>query len=192
MDLEKIFGRIWNSLAAAAREENLPFKVMQAATIGLDGSPNVRTVLLRGASERENLLTFHTDLRSPKVAELSREPRIALVCVDADQGLQIRVSGEARIIRDEQARLGAWKASPDHDLTVYRTQIAPGTPTTHAADALGGSPSLLDPAEGFKHFCIVEVRPACIDWLDLSVEDRPQRARYVRQGDRWIPSWIAP
>jgi pyridoxine/pyridoxamine 5'-phosphate oxidase len=191
MNLEHIYARIWDCLAAAVREENLPFKVMQAATVGLDGSPNVRTVLLRGVNERENLLTFHTDLRSPKIAELSREPRIALVAVDSVRSQQIRVSGEARIVRDGQARLDAWNASADHDLIAYRTRLAPGTPMHHANDALDTAHGVPGPAEGLKHFCVVEVHPERLDWLDLSAH-RPLRACYVRQGDHWIHSWIAP
>lgn len=194
MTLEQIYARIWDDLAAAVREEDLPFKVMQAATIGLDGSPNVRTVLLRGVSEQKNVPTFHTDLRSPKIAELSREPRIALVGVDPVQSRQIRVFGETRIVRDGQAQLDAWRASPDHDLIAYRTRLAPGTPMSHADDALGtahDAHGVPGPDEGLKHFCVVEVRPARLDWLDLSA-DRPLRARYVRQGDGWIHSWIAP
>jgi pyridoxamine 5'-phosphate oxidase len=192
MSLEQIYARIWDCLAAAAREEALPFKVMQAATVSLDGSPNVRTVLLRGASEARNLLTFHTDLRSPKVAELSHDPRIALVGVDTVQNLQIRVFGETRIVRDEPTRRRAWQSSADHELIAYRTRLAPGTPMSHAGDALDETDDIPGPAEGFKHFCVVEVHPARLDWLDLSVGDRPRRARYVRQGERWIHSWIAP
>jgi pyridoxamine 5'-phosphate oxidase len=192
MNLEQIHARMWDCLAAAAREENRPFKVMQAATIGLDGSPNVRTVLLRGVSQQDNLLTFHTDVRSPKVAELSCDPRIALVGVDPGRNLQIRVFGEARIVRDGQARLDAWRSSPDHDLIVYRTRFAPGTPLSHAGDAFGDTNRVFDAAEGLKHFCVVEVRPASLDWLDLSDADRPKRARYVRQGNLWIHGWIAP
>jgi hypothetical protein len=192
MNLEQIYARVWDCLAAAVREDKWPFKVMQVATIGLDGSPDVRTVLLRGVSEPENLLTFHTDLRSPKVAELSRDPRIALVGVDTVQNLQIRVFGESRVVRDGQARLDAWRTSPDHDLIVYRTKLAPGTPMSQAGDEFDEAPHDIDPAEGLQHFCVVEVRPARLDWLDLSNADRPQRARYVRRGDIWVHNWIAP
>ena len=105
MNLEQIYARVWDCLAAAVREDKWPFKVMQVATIGLDGSPDVRTVLLRGVSEPENLLTFHTDLRSPKIAELSRDPRIALVGVDTVQNLQIpgrsRRASTARCVADQ-------------------------------------------------------------------------------------------
>jgi pyridoxamine 5'-phosphate oxidase len=192
MTPEEIYARMWDCLAAAVREEKNPFKLMQAATIGLDGCPNVRTVLLRSVSERENLLTFHTDLRSPKIAELSREPRIALVGVDPVHNVQIRVSGETRILRAGQARLDAWRSSPDHDLAVYRTRLAPGTPISHADAALDETQPVPDPDEGLKHFCVVEVRPTRLDWLEHLTADRQQRARFVRQGDIWLRDWVAP
>ena len=192
MNLEQIYAHIWDCLSAAACEENRPFKVMQVATISLDGSPNVRTVLLRGVNRQANVITFHTDIRSPKIAELSHDPRIALVGVDPVRNLQIRVFGEARIVRDGQAREDAWRSSPDHDLIVYWTRLAPGSPLSQADGALDDTQGALDPSDGLRHFCVVEVRPARMDWLDLSVADRPRRALHVREGDRWMHRWIAP
>ncbi|MEM5292428.1 pyridoxamine 5'-phosphate oxidase family protein [Paraburkholderia sabiae] len=192
VNLEQIYDRIWDCLAAAVREENNPFKVMQAATVSFGGCPNVRTVLLRSVSEPKNLLTFHTDLRSPKIAELSDEPRVALVGVDPVHNLQLRVLGVTRIVRDGQARLDAWRSSPDHDLIEYRTRLAPGTPVSRPDDALDETRDAPDPDEGFKHFCVVEVSPTSLDWLNHSTPDRQWRARFVRQGDIWHRSWIAP
>jgi pyridoxamine 5'-phosphate oxidase len=192
MKLEQIYLRIWDCLAAAARESKHAFNAMQASTIGLDGAPNVRTVALRRVSEPENLIGFHTDVRSPKVAELDREPRIALTGVDSDRKLQIRVYGEARIIRDEPARVDAWRASCDHGLIQYRTLLAPGTPITQPRDAFGERADVPGPDEGLAHFCVVEVHPASIDWLDLSEADDPKRARFIRNGDERTHRWIAP
>lgn len=192
MELEQIYLRIWDCLAAAARESDHAFNAMQASTVGLDGAPNVRTVALRRISEPENLIGFHTDLRSPKVAELDREPRIALAGVDSDRKLQIRVFGEARIVRDGSARVDAWKASCDHGLIQYRTLLAPGTPIAQPGDAFGEKNDVPGPDEGLAHFCVVEVRPGSIDWLDLSEADNPKRARFIRNGDEWARRWIAP
>lgn len=192
MTLEQIYLRIWDCLAVAARESDYAFNAMQASTIGLDGAPNVRTVALRRISERENLIGFHTDLRSPKVAELDREPRIALAGLDPARKLQIRVFGEASVIREGRARVDAWKASRDHDLIQYRTLLAPGTPIAQPRDAFGEKGDVPGPDEGLAHFCVVEVRPVSIDWLDLSEADNPKRARFIRYGDEWIRRWIAP
>jgi len=133
--LDDIRSRLWNCLAAAARDDQHPFNAMQAATSGLDGAPNLRTIALRRVSEADNVVAFNTDLRSPKVGELTREPRIALVGTDAGRQVQIRLFGEARIVRDGPARIDAWNGSADHDLVQYRTLLAPGTPLGEPGDA---------------------------------------------------------
>ena len=192
MSLERIYTRIWRCLAAATGEGPQPFKAMQVATVGLDGGPDVRTVLLRSVCEAENLLTFHTDLRSPKVAALSWDPRIALVAVDTERNLQIRVRGEARVLRDGPARLDAWNSSDDRSLVAYRTLLAPGSPVSQPSDVFGAQPGIPGPDEGLKHFCVVEVHPTSLDWLDLSDGDHPERAQFVRTAEKWVSSWIAP
>ncbi|WP_234775492.1 pyridoxamine 5'-phosphate oxidase family protein [Paraburkholderia tropica] len=194
MTLAQIYCRIWACLAAAAADappEPAAFKAMQAATVGLDGSPSVRTVLLRKVSEPERLVTFHTDLRSPKLAELEREPRIALVGVDVTHNLQIRVSGKAAIVRQDAARQLAWRSSPDHSLLIYRTALAPGTPIGRPDDAFAAG-HRSDETEGFANFCVVEVRLESLEWLKHSANGRHERSRYVRTGATWEPGWIAP
>lgn len=192
MNLEQIYARIWACLADATGQGRQPFAAVQVATIGVDGAPNVRTVMLRGVSEAQNLITFHTDLRSPKIAELGRDPRIALVGVDSVHNLQIRITGEARILRDGPARLEAWKSSPDHRLCVYRTLLGPGTPICEPADAFGENQVAAGDDAGLAHFCVVEVRPETLEWLEHSAANRHERARFVRDGDHWVQGWVAP
>ena len=48
------------------------------ATLGLDGRPRIRTVVLRDFDEGAGTLRFHTDRRSEKVSELARDPRIGV------------------------------------------------------------------------------------------------------------------
>jgi hypothetical protein len=31
-----------------------------------------------------------------------------------------------------------------------------------------------------------------LEWLEHSVADRHERARFVRDGDRWVQTWVAP
>ncbi|MFP3710018.1 pyridoxamine 5'-phosphate oxidase family protein [Paraburkholderia sp. SIMBA_009] len=194
MTLDEIYARIWDCLrraAADAPQEAPSFVTMQAATVGIDGAPSVRTVLLRDVSEPEGLISFHTDRRSPKLAELVKEPRIALVGVDARHSLQIRLAGTAGIVLDDAARRLAWISSPDHSLIVYRTTIAPGTRIYDPDDAFGAD-HIGDEADGFANFCVVKVRLDSLEWLKHSSNERHERARYIRVGGAWEPTWIAP
>ncbi|MCP3718315.1 hypothetical protein [Paraburkholderia sp. CNPSo 3281] len=63
---------------------------------------------------------------------------------------------------------------------------------SHSGDAFDETHDIPGQAEGLKHFGVVELRPARLDWLDLSSTDCQQRALFVRHGDVWIHSWIAP
>jgi pyridoxamine 5'-phosphate oxidase len=66
---------------------------MQVATVGDSGAPDVRTVLL-SAWDEEGFL-FHTDARSRKVAQLTADPRVALVLLHASGTRQLTVTGRA-------------------------------------------------------------------------------------------------
>ena len=103
--------------------------MLQAATLGVDGAPKVRTIVLRQVNRADRVLSFHTDARSEKVAELCRDPRIALVANDLDALVQIRVEGAASICDDEAQRRAVWQASRPHTLLLlYRAPLPPGTP----------------------------------------------------------------
>lgn len=192
MQVDQIHTRIWDSLAAAAGDESHPFALMQAATVGLDGTPNVRTVALRSVSKPGKLIAFHTDLRSPKLAELGSDPRIALLALDRNAKLQLRTFGTARILRDGPHRAEAWNSSSDRDLILYRTSVSPGTTINHPIDAFNGMRNVPGPEHGFANFCVVLVDVTGMDWLDLSAADCPVRARFARNEDVWTGSWIAP
>jgi hypothetical protein len=192
MMLADAYAAVWENLLGGTASGRVPFKIMQAATIGLDGAPAVRSIVLRRVSEADNVITFHTDMRSPKIAELKNDRRIALVGVDPDRNVQIRIQGEARIVREWQARKAAWESSRAQSLIVYQTTLPPGTPVDRPIAAAAQNPDVLQAFDGFENFCVVEVRPSMIDWLDLSSADVSERARFVWVLDVWEGRWIAP
>lgn len=192
MMLAHVLAAVWENLVSGAAGGRVPFKIMQAATIGLDGAPAVRSIVLRRVSETDNVIAFHTDMRSPKIAELENDRRIELVGVDSDRNIQIRIRGEARIVREWEARRVAWESSRAQSLIVYQTSLPPGTPVDRPGAAAAQKLDVLQPSDGFENFCVVEVRPSMVDWLDLSAADAPKRARFVRVLDGWEGCWVAP
>lgn len=67
--------------------------LMTLSTIGLDGFPDIRNVLLSGFDGSS--LSFHTDTRSRKAHELAEDPRVGLALVWPDAGRQVVVQGYA-------------------------------------------------------------------------------------------------
>jgi pyridoxamine 5'-phosphate oxidase len=93
---------------------------MALATVGPDGSPSVRTVLLKGMYDGG--LCFYTNHDSRKGQDLAAEPRCAATLLWHALQRQVRVEGRAHRLPDEvsdayfasrprPAQLGAW-ASP--------------------------------------------------------------------------------
>lgn len=116
---------------ADADERIAESRAMQVATVGADGQPSARTVLLRGLDERG--LTFFTNLRSRKSRELDGEPRCAAVLVWTASLRQVLVTGAVQPVgRDEVeaywrtrprgSRIAAW-ASPQSDVIPDRAWL---------------------------------------------------------------------
>jgi pyridoxamine 5'-phosphate oxidase len=87
----------------AARAAQVPEpNAMTLATVGSDGVPSARIVLLKGADA--NGFVFFTDYRSRKGRELEAVPCAALVFFWPELERQVRLVGEVeRVSRDESA-----------------------------------------------------------------------------------------
>ena len=65
----------WRTLVRAVADSRHAWRWPALATIGADGAPDVRTVVLRNASEALRRLELHTDARSAKVAQVAARPQ---------------------------------------------------------------------------------------------------------------------
>ncbi len=79
-----------------------PPALMSLATIGRDGYPRVRHVLLSEADDAA--VYFHTDSRSSKVAELAEEPRAAIALAWPGVGRQVVAHGDVRRAPEDELR----------------------------------------------------------------------------------------
>lgn len=98
------------------------------ATVGLDGVPNARTLLLSSISPTG--FRMHTDLRSAKAVELVADPRVCLVLAFPDRAQQLVVQGTAAV-EPQSESLAAWGRR-----SVYLRQLAWLNDADHAHLAL--------------------------------------------------------
>jgi hypothetical protein len=145
-------------------------------------------VVLRDADRQGGSISFHTDVRSSKVAELRADPRIAMTGLDLDNFVQIRLEGRAQICADEAERRAIWNAARPHTLILYRTPFAPGTPLD-APQAGHVQESGSD--DGYANFCVIRVVLDKLEYLDISPNGH-RRVVFCRDGDVWCGTWIAP
>jgi len=154
---------------------------MTLATVGPDGRPSARVVLLKGVDGGG--FVFYTNTRSRKGRELDADGRAALTIWWPHIGWQVRVEGTAARVSDAEAdayfatrargsQLGAW-ASEQSDTLAARTELEARLAALTAQYANG-------PVPRPPHWTGYRVTPTTIE-LWKNREDRlHEREEYTR------------
>mgnify|MGYP006196394707 CR=1 FL=1 len=88
---EEIRPQIWKELGRASQDRHHEWRTPVLASADPDGLPDARTVVLRQVDALAGQLTFYTDSRSPKVAQLQTQAAAMLVFWSARLSWQLRV-----------------------------------------------------------------------------------------------------
>ncbi|MEM8552882.1 MAG: pyridoxamine 5'-phosphate oxidase family protein [Pseudomonadota bacterium] len=186
-DIEEAERAAWDMLVRGALSRKSAFHQVTVATVGPDGLPEARTVVLRQADRAGKHLRFNTDVRSAKYASLMRAPQCTLLFYDHGAKVQVRVRGAARLKNGCDECRSVWNTMREMSKECYRQKVGPGAALTGPAGAEG---DLLDDEEGFHNFALVPVAVARLEWLYLAAAGH-RRAEFT-YGDGVGRRWIAP
>lgn len=166
---------------------------MSLATVGEDGSPSLRIVLLKGVDQ--DGFVFYTNLESRKGRDLRGRPRAALCFYWPTLDLQIRIEGEVEAVSPEEAdeyfasrprgsQIGAWAsrqsapiAAPgelDARVEMYEMEFA-GRDVPRPAFW-----------SGFR------LKPHAIEFWRNRANRLHERTRYTRGGGGWNVETLYP
>ena len=76
-DLTTILDNIWKNLIQSIDDLANPWRLPAIGTQGNNG-PTVRTMVLRSVDFQKRTLSVYTDIRSKKIPNFRKDPRIAL------------------------------------------------------------------------------------------------------------------
>jgi pyridoxamine 5'-phosphate oxidase len=188
-DLAETRTQAWALLARGVADRRSPFHAPTVASLGLDGRPRARVLILRGCDVAAGTLRFNTDRRTEKFAELGRDPRVSLTGYDAGAKIQIRVEGLASLHTDDVVADAAWQASRQFSRICYGTAPAPGTLLGEGGDfALPSEDAEI--TAGRANFSTVVITVQTLEWLYLAHAGH-RRARFdVAAGDDGV--WLTP
>ncbi len=185
-DLDATLAEAFRLLARGVADRRHGFHTPTLGTIGLDGTPALRTVVLRGFDAAARTLRIHTDARSAKVAELAQQPRAALHLYDAGAQVQLRIAGEATIHAADAVAEAAWAGSRSFSRMCYAIEPGPGTPIPQPIAAP------LDPEAGRAQFRVVLLHATALEWLWLDSAGH-QRARFAWDAAGMCDAtWLVP
>ncbi len=189
--LDATLAEAWRMVEEGPRDRRSPFHAPTLATVGADGRPRARTVVLREADAGARTLRFHCDRRSDKAAELRADGRATLHGYDPAAKVQIRLEGRASLHLDDAVADAAWAGSRPVSRLCYGTEPAPGE-----ALARGGAYALPadedQAAAGRSNFAAVLVRVERMEFLYLAFAGH-RRARFAWDAaGRLDAAWLVP
>jgi general stress protein 26 len=188
IESDEIATQVWVQLQRASVDRHHEWRTPVLASVGLDGSVQARTVVLRRADIDAKRLVFYSDRRSPKVLELKANPAATLVFWSRRLSWQVRAQVNAEILEAGPLVDSAWASVAQSPAAGdYLSLAAPGT-ALKSVPVIPPQPEASGPSHlhrGPHHLAIVCADVLSIDWLELSRAGH-RRARLTAGASQWL------
>jgi pyridoxamine 5'-phosphate oxidase len=179
--------------AEARTSELNDSNAMALATMGPDGQPAVRMVLLKGHDARG--FVFYTNFEGRKAAELLAHPKAALLFHWKSVRRQIRIEGTVEQVSDEEAdayfatrgrdsQLGAWASDQSRPLDARETFLA-------RFDAVAARFDGQDVSRP-PHWGGFRLVPQHFEFWQDREHRLHERRTFTREGDNWREGMLYP
>tara|TARA_Y100000588_G_scaffold78495_1_gene82017 strand:+ start:222 stop:860 length:639 start_codon:yes stop_codon:yes gene_type:complete len=196
-DLEQTLETAWMLLSWAATDRRSPMHTPVLANTGIDGSVSARTAVLRHVDRQNRRLRIHTDVRSPKIEQLTRRPQCQVVAYHPGHKVQLRMEANASIHNTDPTARDIWRQTSLSSRRCYLAEHPPGTPspvpTSALPDAVSGRvPDESESEPGFGQFAVLLITIDTLEWLYLAARGH-RRARFNWTASNGLESeWLTP
>ena len=192
-NLDEIQKKLWSMLDDAVVNRSSPFRIpvfICANQNDIDG----RIVVLRKSDKENNVLQFHTDLRSQKVDILMKNKNASLVFYDKEEKIQLRIKVICEINNKNSIAEESWKKTQHISRRCYLTDSGPGSvsqnPTSGMISRLEDFDYTMEQSEkGYENFTVIKCKIKTIEWLYLAAKGH-RRAKFDLETNK--NSWLVP
>ena len=192
-NLEEIQKKLWSMLDDAVVNRSSPFRIpvfICTDQNDIDG----RIVVLRKSDKNNNILQFHTDLRSPKVNILKKNKNASLVFYDKEEKIQLRVKVICEINNKNSLTEESWKKTQHISRRCYLTDSGPGSvsenPTSGIISKLEDFDYTMEQSEkGYENFTVIKCKIKSIEWLYLAAKGHRRAIFDIKNKTQ---NWLVP
>ena len=192
-NLEEIQKKLWSMLDDAVVNRSSPFRIpvfICTDQNDIDG----RIVVLRKSDKNNNILQFHTDLRSPKVNILKKNKNASFVFYDKEEKIQLRVKVICEINNKNSLTEESWKKTQHISRRCYLTDSGPGSvsenPTSGIISKLEDFDYTMEQSEkGYENFTVIKCKIKSIEWLYLAAKGH---RRAIFDFEKNKNNWLVP
>ena len=192
-DFKEIKKKIWSMLEDAVTNRNSQFRI-PVFVCGDQKDFDGRIVVLRKSDQSNNLLQFHSDIRSDKIPKLKNNNNASMLFYDKEEKIQIRLKVECIINHNNEITKESWKNTGHISRKCYLVDNGPGTespnPTSGLKPELDNFEFTIEQSEeGYKNFTVIQCKIKSIEWLYLAAKGH-RRARFELDNNKEY--WLVP
>ena len=192
-NLGEIQNKYWSMLEDAVTNRASSFRIPVFICSHQD-EVDGRIVVLRKSDKKNNLLQFHTDLRSPKIEILKKNNKASLLFYDKEEKIQLRVKAICEINNQNSITEESWKKTKHISRRCYLTASAPGTisnnPTSGMISQLENFDYTMEQSQdGYKNFTVIKCKIKSVEWLYLAAKGH-RRAKFDFENNKEM--WLVP
>ena len=192
-DFKEIKKKIWFMLSDAVTNRSSRFR-LPVFVCGDQNDFDGRIVVLRKSDQTNNLLQFHSDIRSDKIPKLKNNKIASMLFYDKEEKIQVRIKVECSINHNNEITKESWSKTGHISRKCYLVDNGPGTESTNPTSGL--KPELDNfqftmeqSEEGYKNFSVIQCKIKSIEWLYLASKGH-RRARFELDNNKEY--WLVP
>ena len=192
-NLEEIKKKIWSMLDDAVTNRNSQFRI-PVFICGNQKDFDGRIVVLRKSDQSNNLVQFHSDIRSDKIPKLKSNKSASMLFYDKEEKIQVRLKVECNINHNNEITKESWSKTGHISRKCYLVENGPGTespnPTSGLKPELDNFEFTMEQSEeGYKNFTVIQCKIKTIEWLYLAAKGH-RRARFEVNNNKEY--WLVP
>ena len=153
-----------------------------------------RIIVLRKSDQSNNLIQYHSDIRSDKIDKLKKNKNASMLFYDKEEKIQVRLKVECVINYNNKITKESWLKTGHMSRKCYLVDKGPGTesktPTSGLKPELDNFEFTMEQSEeGYKNFTVIQCKIKSIEWLYLAAKGH-RRARFDLEKNREF--WLIP
>jgi pyridoxamine 5'-phosphate oxidase len=185
--------KIWSMLDNAIKDRSSQFRI-PVFICGSQDDFDGRIVVLRKSDQSNNLIQYHSDIRSNKIAKLKNNKNASMLFYDKDEKIQVRLKVECTVNHDNDITKESWLKTGHMSRKCYLVDSGPGTespsPTSGLKPELDNFEFTMDQSEaGYKNFTVIQCRIKIMEWLYLAAKGH-RRAKFDLENKK--EHWLIP
>ena len=192
-NFKEIKKKIWSMLDDAVTNRSSQFRI-PVFICGDQKDFDGRIVVLRKSDQQNNLLQFHSDIRSDKIPKLKNNKKASMLFYDKEEKIQLRLKVECTINHENEITKESWSKTGHISRKCYLVDNGPGTesptPTSGLKPELDNFEFTMEQSEkGYKNFTVIQCKVKSIEWLYLAAKGH-RRARFDIETNK--DTWLVP